>query len=69
MASRLQDVILRGTFALRPLATLVAIGTLYYSTDLGETHQSDGTNWDTYTDGGGSGATTVTIHPFLLMGG
>jgi hypothetical protein len=68
MASRLQDVILRGLFASRPLATAVAKGTLYYSTDLGVTDQSDGTNWNTYTDGGGGGA-PVTIHPFLLMGG
>jgi hypothetical protein len=68
MASRLQDVILRGTAAARPLATAVAKGTLYYSTDLATTDQSDGTNWNTYTDGGG-GATVVTIHPFLLMGG
>jgi hypothetical protein len=68
MASRLQDVLLRGLFASRPLAADVAIGTLYYSTDVGITEQSNGTIWQTYTDGGGGGA-PVTIHPFLLMGG
>lgn len=68
MSSRLQDVILRGTSAAKPLATAVANGTLYYSTDLGITEQSDGTNWNDYTDGGG-GTAPVTIHPFLLMGG
>jgi hypothetical protein len=31
MASRLQDVIQRGTAALKPLATAVAPGTLYYT--------------------------------------
>jgi len=54
MASRLQDVILRGLFAARPLATDVANGTLYYSTDVSQTHQSDGASWNTFTDGGGS---------------
>jgi hypothetical protein len=68
MASRLQDVILRGTAASRPLATVVAPGTLYYSTDTFVTEQSNGTTWLTYTDGGSSGS-TVTLHPFLLMGG
>ena len=68
MASRLQDVLMRGLNVDKPLATAVAIGTLYYSTDLGITEQSDGTNWNDYTDGGGGGA-PVTIHPFLLMGG
>lgn len=66
--SRLQDVIMRGISADKPLATDVVVGTLYYSTDLGVTEQSDGTNWNTYTDGGSGGA-PVTIHPFLLMGG
>lgn len=65
MASRLQDVILRGLAGARPLATAVAPGTLYYSTDTAITEQSDGTTWLTYTDGG---ASTVQFHPFLLMG-
>jgi hypothetical protein len=68
LASRLQDVLLRGIAADKPVATDVAKGTLYYSTDLGITEQSDGTNWNDYTDGGG-GTAPVTIHPFLLMGG
>lgn len=59
MASRLQDVLLRGTLAARPLATEVAKGTLYYSTDVQQTHQSDGTTWDTYTDAGGGGSSTA----------
>lgn len=66
MASRLQDVILRGLFAARPLATAVAKGTLYYSTDLAQTHQSDGTTWNTYTDGGGSSSSSITSIPVFL---
>jgi hypothetical protein len=50
MASRLQDVILRGLASARPLATAVAPGTLYYSTDTATTDRSDGTNWQTYAD-------------------
>lgn len=68
MASRLQDVLLRGLSAARPLATAVAIGTLYYNTDLGTTLQSDGTTWNNYTDGAGSTSAT-SVHVFLLMGG
>lgn len=52
MASRLQDVIQRGLAAARPLATAVAPGTLYYSTDTATTDRSDGTTWATYADGG-----------------
>jgi hypothetical protein len=66
MASRLQDVLLRGVAASRPLATAVAKGTLYYSTDTTVTEQSDGTNWNTYTDGTASSATVP--HVFMLMG-
>src|SRR5262245_50348268 len=54
MASRLQDVLLRGTAASRPLATAVAIGTLYFSTDTQVTEQSDGTTWNTYSPAAGS---------------
>lgn len=54
MASRLQDVIQRGLAANRPLATAVAPGTLYYSTDTATTDRSDGSVWATYADGGGS---------------
>jgi len=50
MASRLQDVIQRGVAASRPLATAVAPGTLYYSTDTGTTDRSDGSVWATYAD-------------------
>lgn len=45
MASRLQDVILRGTSGARPAATAVAAGTLYFSTDTLSLDRSDGTNW------------------------
>jgi hypothetical protein len=60
MASRLQDVIQRGLSAARPLATAVAPGTLYYSSDLSITERSDGTTWQTYTDGGG-GAGSISV--------
>jgi len=49
MASRLQDVLLRGVAASRPLATAVANGTLYFATDTGVTTQSDGATWNTYS--------------------
>jgi hypothetical protein len=52
MASRLQDVIQRGLAADKPLATEVAPGTLYYSTDTATTERSDGTTWETYADAG-----------------
>lgn len=61
MASRLQDVLLRGTLAARPLATAVAKGTLYYSTDTQQTHQSDGTTWNTYTDASAAAISSVVI--------
>lgn len=69
MASRLQDVILRGTSGARPLATAVAPGTLYYSTDTSTTDRSDGTTWDTYADGGGVGATRIEMIGMLIDGG
>jgi len=56
MASRLQDVIQRGLASAKPLATAVAIGTLYYSTDTQVTERSDGTTWQSYNDAG-TGAT------------
>lgn len=62
MASRLQDVILRGTAAARPLATAVAPSTLYYSTDTATTAMSDGTTWVTYADAGGTPAPHSTTH-------
>jgi hypothetical protein len=52
MASRLQDVHLRGTAAARPAATAVAPGTLYYSTDTAVTERSSGTAWESYSDSG-----------------
>lgn len=55
MASRLQDVLLRGLAAARPAATAVANGTLYYSTDTATTDQSNGTTWSTYADATGGG--------------
>ena len=63
MASRLQDVILRGLAASQPLATLVAPGTLYYSTDTAVTERcaDDGLSWEDYSDAGaGSGLDQLT---------
>jgi len=54
MASRLQDVILRGLGVDRPLPTAVAPGTLYYSSDIEVTERSNGTAWESYSDAGGS---------------
>jgi Repeat of unknown function (DUF5907) len=76
MASRLQDVLLRGTAASRPAAASVANGTLYYSTDTFIIEQSDGATWSAYSGvvsgiavtsltgdvtGTGPGATATTI--------
>ena len=57
MASRLQDVILRGLGVDRPLPTAVAPGTLYYSSDIEVTERSNGTAWESYSDAGGSSGT------------
>ena len=51
MASRLQDVIQRGLSSAKPLATAVAPGTLYFSSDLNVTERSNGTIWESYNDG------------------
>ena len=56
----LTDVILRGTRAAQPAATTVAVGSLYYVTDESKTERSNGTTWDDYSDGGGSGDSTLT---------
>jgi hypothetical protein len=55
MASRLQDVIQRGLAADRPVATDVAPGTLYYSTDTSVTERSDGSTWESYADASSGG--------------
>jgi len=57
---RLQDVILRGTAAARPLATAVSVGTLYYSTDTATTDRSTGLVWETYADAN-SGASNTAV--------
>lgn len=62
MASRLQDVIQRGLAAARPLATAVADGTLYYSTDTATTDRSNGTTWQTYADSAGAPAAHASTH-------
>lgn len=68
MASRLQDVIMRGTAATRPAANLVAPGTLYYSTDTITTDRSDGTTWQTYADAGGSSGSIINRIEMLSTG-
>jgi len=70
MASRLQDVILRGLSANKPLAADVAPGTLYYSADTLVTERSNGTAWESYNDaGGGTGGGTNNSGNFLVSGG
>jgi len=68
MASRLQDVIQRGLAAARPLATAVAPGTLYFSTDTSVTERSNGTTWESYTDTA-SGGTPAGHHVTHESGG
>lgn len=55
MASRLQDVILRGLASARPLFSAVAPGTLYYSTDTQKTERNSGTAWESYSDSASGG--------------
>ena len=62
---RVRDIIQRDTRANQPLATAVDVGTLYYVTDEGITERSNGTTWETYSDGG---TTTAETTQFLLMG-
>jgi hypothetical protein len=66
MASRLQDVIIRGTAAARPLSTAVAPGTLYYSTDTQTTERcaDDGSAWETFKDGA---AVVVQIRSITMV--
>lgn len=62
MASRLQDVIARGLAADRPLATDVAEGTLYHSSDTHVTERSNGTTWENYSDVSSSVSAHHTTH-------
>jgi len=65
---RLQDVILRGLAASKPVATDVAPGTLYYSTDTSITERSDGTTWQSFNDSG-SVSTVRRQVTFIIDGG
>lgn len=49
---KLEDVILRSTRALQPDAIDVPIGALYYVTDEALTERSNGTIWESISDGG-----------------
>ena len=62
MASRLQDVLLRGTRANQPAIATVAPGTLYYVTDESVTERAadDNSAWESYSDGGGFSALRVS---------
>ncbi len=59
--SLLSAVITRGTRAAQPAATTVAIGTLYFVTDESVTERSNGTTWDTFSDGGTSGGSDFSF--------
>lgn len=56
----LSVVIVRGTRASQPAATTVAVGTLYYVTDESVTERSNGTIWETFSDGGTSGGSDLS---------
>lgn len=62
MASRLQDVIARGLAADRPLATDVAPGTLYFSTDTNVLERSDGATWESYSAVSATAPIHATTH-------
>jgi len=71
-SSRLQDVILRGLSASKPLPGDVPPGTLYYSTDtlVTERCSNDGTAWEDFSDAGlGSGGGGTGSGNFLISGG
>lgn len=57
---RLEDIVLRGTRALQPLATAVPIGTQYHVTDESVTERSNGTTWQSYSGAAASGITQLT---------
>lgn len=46
--SRFADHILKGTFAARPAASAVPVGTIYSATDNSTVYQSDGSSWGTW---------------------
>jgi len=71
MSSRLQDVILRGLSTDRPLATEVAPGTLYYSTDNAVTDRcsDDGSAWESFSDTGTVVPPASGSGTFLVSGG
>ena len=48
MASRLQDIIARGLAIDKPVATEVAPGTLYFSSDTEVLERSDGAIWGNF---------------------
>ena len=54
------------TFANRPTATIVAIGSVYIATDTGNMYRSNGTTWSSI---GGGGGETPTIDQVLQQGG
>ena len=56
-------ILVEGTRADQPLATVIAEGSLYYVTDEQVIEQSNGTTWDSWTiagTGGGSWIPAVT---------
>lgn len=67
--TRLQDVILRGLAAARPLANAVPNGTLYYSTDTAITELSDGATWLDYSDGGSGWLSTYVFSRGVNLSG
>lgn len=56
----LAEVIQRGVAASRPGATTVPIGTIYFSSDTLVTERSNGTTWDSISDGGALADNAVT---------
>jgi hypothetical protein len=61
--SRFADHLQVGDHASRPVATAVAVGTLYSCTDHGLIYQSDGATWSTYATMAGGGAPAAHTHP------
>ena len=53
---RLDQIVLRGTFAARPLATSLPNGSLYASTDTNEIYEVIAQAWQLFVDGDGGGS-------------
>lgn len=62
--AKLEDVIRRGTTAAKPAASSVAVGTLYFDTDLDKLQRSDGANWQDVERADPSSVAFAGVHAY-----